>query len=471
LPLTWNPASQSNLPDVRAVPYAEQTPEPSNLCVEKHDMNLCVLAATTSAENTSVLIQAQPTNPQLIAGNSIQELTWQTETWQVKLTDEQGNIFPMNSEQNGTLTFPPLAGKQNVTLSIPALLASAKIPEQNIAVNVGDNPQPDTVIPLNVNIQVLNTSVHFSRATFVGDGVNSLRLTLNADEPIQTIDGITPASLEIGKPDKVDDLFGSGMLAGCKDIFIELIRPNGKISGVINIPIVGAMVIVDGPFEFTFNLTDASSPAPTPAEADPNIFSPAPTSTPISLDGYLYSGQKLDRGDLLYAVWNGDQTDVYRTIPDNNQPALFMTLPGHAYSLYLHSDNQGINYLAGKFNPDSNSVDNTRVYVLRFNESKPRLLPVTPTRMDWPSWSYDGRLLAFNAVMNTPGGNPEQIGWIDLNCEQTGECPIQYLNAMEHNLLLKNLSILFASVNGPNSRVFSAFLCNGHRKHEQWSSI
>ena len=291
-------------------------------------MNLCVLAATTSAENTSVLIQAQPTNPQLIAGNSIQELTWQTETWQVKLTDEQGNIFPMNSEQNGTLTFPPLAGKQNVTLSIPALLASAKIPEQNIAVNVGDNPQPDTVIPLNVNIQVLNTSVHFSRATFVGDGVNSLRLTLNADEPIQTIDGITPASLEIGKPDKVDDLFGSGMLAGSKDIFIELIRPNGKISGVINIPIVGAMVIVDGPFEFTFNLTDASSPAPTPAEADPNIFSPAPTSTPISLDGYLYSGQKLDRGDLLYAVWNGDQTDVYRTIPDNNQPALFMTLPG-----------------------------------------------------------------------------------------------------------------------------------------------
>lgn len=118
--LTWIPASQSNLPDVRVVPYAEQTPDPSNLCVEKHGMNLCVLAATASTENTSVLIQAQSTNPQIIAGSTIQGLVWQTETEQIKLTDEQGNALPMDSEQNGTLTFPPLAGNQKVTLTVPA---------------------------------------------------------------------------------------------------------------------------------------------------------------------------------------------------------------------------------------------------------------------------------------------------------------------------------------------------------------
>ena len=454
LPLTWIPASQSNLPDVRAVPYAEQTPEPSNLCVEKHGLNLCVLAATTSTENTSVLIQAQSTNPQLIVGSTMQGLTWQTETEQVKLTDEQGNAFPMGSEQNGTLTFAPLAGNQKMTLTVPALLASVDIPDQSITVDVGDDPQPDTIIPLDVNIQVLNTTVHFSQATFVGDGVNSLRLTLNADEPLQAAGGLTPASLELGKPDRIDDLYGTGMLAGSKDIFIELIRPNGKITGVINIPIVGAMVIVDGPFEFTFNLTDALSPAPTPAEADPNIFSPAPISTPLLLDDYYYSGQKLDRGDLLYVVWNGDQTDIYQIIPSNHPPILFITLPGHAYSLYLHPDNQGINYLAGKYNAENNSMDNTQVYVLRFDESKPRLLPVAPARMDWPTWSYDGRLLAFNAVMNTPGGNPEQIGWIDLNCEQAGECPIQYLNVpAEYELYAPEFSFdrYLLAINGANT--------------------
>ena len=457
LPLNWIPASQSNLPDARAVPYVsvtQETASSSDLCVEKHGMNLCVPAATSSAENVSVLLKAESRNPDLISGGMMMGLTWQTESALVTLRDEQGNVFPMIAEQNGTLTFPSLAVNQKVTLTVPLLLATVDIPDQNIIVDMGADPQPDTVIPLDASIQVLGATVHFSKATFVGDGVNSLRLTLNADEPIQTVDGLTPASLEVGKPDRIDDLYGTGMLAGSKDIFIELIRPNGKITGMLTIPIISAAVIVDGPFEFTFNLTDASSPPPTPAQADPNIFSPAPTPTPLPLDSYFFSGQTLETGDLLYAVWNGDQTNVYRIAPNNNQPVLFMTLPGHAYSLYLHPDHQGLNYLAGKYNPDNNSIDNARVYVLRFNESKPRLLPVTPNRMDYPTWSYDGRLLAFNAVMDIPGGNPEQIGWIDLNCEQAGDCPIQYLNTpAEFELYAPEFSFdgYLLAINGANS--------------------
>lgn len=434
LPLNWIPASQSNLPDVRAVLYTEQTPEASapteNLCVEKHGMKLCVLATTTSAENTSVLIQAQSTNSQLIAGSTWQGLVWQTEAEQVKLTDELGNAFPMNAGQSGTLTFPPLVGNQKVTLTVPVLLASVDIPVQNIMVDVGEDPQPDSIIPLDVNIQVLDSTVHFSQATFVGDGIGSLRLTLNADEPIQTTDGITPASLEMGKPDRVDDLYGGGMLAGSKDIFIELIHPNGKITGLINIPIVSATVIVDGPFEFDLNLTDTSVPSPTPAESDPNLFSPAPTPTALPLDSYFFSGQTLETGDLLYTAWNGRQTDVYRFTPSTGiDYGLFLTLPGHVSSINIHPDKQGIDYLTGIYNKDSNILDDPHLYTLRFVETSPRLLTLTPSGVIIPfqlAWSPDGQLLAFGTAAQAPA-TMESIGWIDLSCRENGECPINIL--------------------------------------------
>jgi hypothetical protein len=299
LPLTWIPATQSHLPDVRAVPYVDATQQPSpaaDLCVEKHGIKLCLQAATTGAENTSMLLDAQPTNPALIP-SSLEGLVWQSETEQVTLRDEQGNIYPLGNQriEAGTLTFPPLAGTHTLTLTVPAVLASVDIPDQMITVDVGNDPQPNTVIPLDVNIQVMNTTVHFSKATFIGDGVNSLRLTLNVDEPIQTVDGITPDQLELGRPDRVDDLYGGGDFAGSKDIFVELIHGSEKITGVINLPIVSATVIVQGPFEFTFKLSDAPAITPTPLVADPGNFSPAATPTPMSLDSYFYSGQALCR--------------------------------------------------------------------------------------------------------------------------------------------------------------------------------
>ncbi len=67
LPLAWIPAAQSGLPDVRAVPYvanATQPPAPAaDLCVEKHGVSLCLRAATTAVDATSVLVDATTTNP------------------------------------------------------------------------------------------------------------------------------------------------------------------------------------------------------------------------------------------------------------------------------------------------------------------------------------------------------------------------------------------------------------------------
>ncbi len=103
------------------------------------------------------------------------------------------------------LNFPPLAPNQPLTLSIPALLATTNLTGQSISIDVGENPQPETVLPLDITISTMGVDIHFSQAAFEGDGVNSLRLILNA-EPVQPIGGILPLALEIGKPDRVDDL-------------------------------------------------------------------------------------------------------------------------------------------------------------------------------------------------------------------------------------------------------------------------
>jgi len=450
LPLSWIPALGSGLPDVQVIPYPETDAETSisrNVCDEKNGIEFCVLAATTSTENTSILVQAQSSNGGLNPENSIQAgtmwqgLVWQTETEKATLHDSQGNSYPMDSEWAGTLTFPPMPGSQQVTLNVPALLAGVDVPEQTIVLDVGSDPQPDTVIPLDISIQVLDMTVHFSQATFVGDGVNSLRLVLDAD-PVQTVNGLTPAALEISKPDRVDDMYGMGMLAGSKDIFIELVRPQGKVTGTITIPVIGATVIVDGPFEISFALTEAEPITSTPIVVDPNTFSPAPTLTPLSLDSYAYSGQAIQRGDLLYTSINGDNTDVYVFMPHIDvQPRLLATLPGAISHVYVHPDREGLDYLAGshEFRDGFSYIDNIRLYTLRFGDGKPRLLynfAPNPTNSIgttvYADWSFDGKYMAFR---DTGGGRPgivERFGWFDMSCRTSGLCPEHEILVNEH---------------------------------------
>jgi len=458
LPLAWIPAALSHLPNVRVVPYVDATQQPTaaaDLCVEKHGINLCLQAATTGAENTSLLLDAQPTNPALIP-SSFPSLVWQSETEPVTLRDEQGNIYPMDNQRppiGGMLLFPPLSGTHTLTLTVPAVLASVDIPDQMITVDVGNDPQPDTVIPLDVNIQVLDTIVHFSKAIFIGDGVNSLRLTLNADGPIQTVDGITPYTLELGRPERVDDLYGGGTLAGGKGLFVELIQGGKKITGVLNLPIVSATVIVHGPFEFTFSLSDIPSITPTPLVANPDNFSPAPTSTPLSLDSYFYSGRTLESGDLLYTVLDRDKTNVYAYTPSaGSQPSLVATLPGAVSQVYLHPDHQGMDYLAGvQANRDGISyIDDIRLYTVRFADHAPRLLysflpnseNTTGTTAEG-DWSYDGRYGVFRLPQLSPGGSGWRYIWFDLSCRAGANC-------VPHEIVLQPNLDLFKAYFAPN---------------------
>ncbi|MCE5207180.1 MAG: hypothetical protein LLG42_02600 [Chloroflexi bacterium] len=448
LPLTWIPASQSNLPDVHVVPYVEPDAEqtqvstaPTDYCVEQHALRFCVLAATTTVENTSLLVDVQSDNPEISPSSLFQGLVWSTETDPVTLRDEQGNIFSMTDQQGDILVFPPLAvGEQKVTLVIPAVLATVNIPDQIIRIDMGENPQPDQVVSLNADIQVLNTTVRFRKATFIGDGVNSLRLTLDA-EPVETIDGITPFMLDMGKPARVDDLYGSGNLAGSKDLFVELVRPQGKINGVLELPVVQATVMISGPFEFTFSLSQMTPQAsPTPAAANPDDFSPAPTPTPMALDTYRFTGRLPQPGDLLFTVMEGETTGLYAADPTSQfEPEQIAILPGQVYQVYLHPDRLGVDYLAGvRVTEDGFTFyRSAQVYTLRFNDARPILLAEFPRGPEMvkgteltADWSYDGRLMVFQLFnFAAKQGEPSfKTGWIDLSCRATGNCTTHYLD-------------------------------------------
>jgi hypothetical protein len=438
LPLTWIPAARSGLPDVRAIPYAYATQSPApaaDLCVEKHGVKLCLQAATTATDGTSVLVDATPTNPALGLTMWLQGLIWQSRTDPVTLKDEQGNIYPLDIQHppiEGTLFFPPLAGKHALTLTIPAVYASAVIPQQELSVDVGADPHPGDVIPLDANIQVLGATVHFSKATFIGDGVGSLRLTLNADGPIQMVDGLTPEALELGRPARVDDLYGGGALVDGKGLFVELIQGGTKLTGVLDLPIVSATVIVQGPFTFTFNLTDLPALTPTPLVANPNVFSPAPSSTPMSLDSYAYNGRKLESGDLLYTVIDGDKTNVFAYTPAaGSQASLVATLPGAVAQIYIHPDRLGLDYLAGiQGTKDGTTyIDSMSLYTLRFGKTTPRLLyNFSPNSANLVGtsvagyWSYDGSFVVFETPQTAPGSNVWKYIWFDLSCRNGAAC-------------------------------------------------
>jgi hypothetical protein len=441
LPLEWIPVRQSNLPNVRVFPYPAPVQAPStqypsttpeNLCQEKHGIDLCVLAATSSTENTSVLLQATLSNPLLTTSGWLGSLAWQSESEAVTLRDARGNLYKMSEVvQRETLTFPSIAGDQAVTLTVPGVFATVVLPLQTITVDVGADPQPNEVIPLNETVQVGGAFIHFSHATFIGDGVGSLRLTLDAD-PVQTVNGITPAALEIGKPDRVDDLYGGGMLEGSKDIFVELIRPEGKISGVLHIPVVSATVIVHGPFEFTFTLHKAPAETSTPAAANPNTYAPAATSTPPALGAFSYSGGVIKTGDLLYALTEDENSNVYAFTPATGEkPRLVVTLPGAVAQLYLHDDRQGIDYLAGTpaYRDGLGYIDNLRLYTLRFGDPSPRLLfsfPPNPANsvgiFVHVDWSFDGKYLVAQYIDNPGPGVGDQFAWFDLACRRAGNC-------------------------------------------------
>lgn len=445
LPLHWITAGQSSLPDVQVIPPSEPfllpPTETGNLCVTKNPVQLCLLAATSADEKTSLLLHVDFFDPALQPSNL--GLTWQTESQPVQLLTSQGERVSLIREEGNTLLFPTIPAQQKITISIPAVLADIDILDQFITVDLGDNPQVNDTIPVNAQIQILGATLYFSRATLIDNGVNSLQLTLNADDPLPSYHRITPILLDLGKPENISDLYGSGILSGKKDIFVELIRPQGKIHGTIRIPIIKASVMVEGPFKISFTLPNGTTenpttnriPTPTVLEVNPTNFSPLATPTPLSMTKYDYTGENLQPGDLIYSLSGEDQSEIFLVQPGKSQ-RLLANLPGVLTQGFVHPDKGGINYLAGvrKTKDGLDYVDELQLYSIRFDQPLPKLLYRFSPNADnlvgtsvTANWSFDGRYGIFRMPNSAPGASGWRYIWMDLNCQITSTCQPQEL--------------------------------------------
>ncbi|MDR3573480.1 MAG: hypothetical protein P4L50_06455 [Anaerolineaceae bacterium] len=472
IPLEWIPAAQAGIPlsEVGA-PYPttapafgqKLTPEKTVVpCIVSIGLQVCLKAAQTDTDGTHILLAATSQDGHLTPGGDFFRLVTGdplTNDVHITLTDDLGNVstFPDNQPPDPArsdggaflqpLTFPPVSPQaKQLILRVPALAASTAFSESlQLAVDLGANPQPGQNLAVDQQLNILGQTVRFRQATLEGDGSSSLRLTLYSD-PVESKNGLLIDGLDLGKPAGIDDGYGSGSIGpeGRIKVYTELIGSvSGKKTGRLIFPIIGAQVLLLGPFDFSFPAPPPVLPQPTetPVVVGGESFTPQPTPTSLSLDSYRYDGRSIQPGDLLYTMVGDTSTDLYAASPKTGfTPGRVATLPGQIYQVYLQPDRLGIDYLAGLRVIENSDTfyRSVQIYTLRFSDPHPILLATFPrgpannagTEMT-ANWSYDGRLMVFQLFnFETKPGDPLfKIGLFDLNCRATGNCQPQYLQA------------------------------------------
>lgn len=456
LPLEWVPAEQSDLQAANvSVPYPATpsgTDEPASAgeppvlqpCLQTSGLEVCVRAASPSAESLDVLVAVRSLDGALTPGTGwdmIPEML--SGDLRLELIDEAGRISPVlpgstlaaqlqGDEWLQTLRFAlPAEDAHTLTLRLPGVYASAPFnPPHTIEIDLGAQPRAGQTIPLDETLQVQDMSVHYNQASVYTNPGGRLALALISD-PIAAVNGRTLAGLELGKPQGIDSGYGSGGFRLDEpriQINADLIDPSGNIvSGKLVFPVEKAHVLLIGPFELVFSAPEAPAPAETPATAGGD-FQPPAAREPLPLDGFEMGAVDAQPGDLLYSVLEGSSSGLYLAGADLNARRLG-TLPGQVISFQLHADRQGMDYLtADAFNGDG-SLDGVRLFSLRLDGELPReILDLPENKIVWPVWSPDGRYLAYQHIDERPGIFGRRLHVVDLTCRESGECIPQALN-------------------------------------------
>ncbi len=456
LPLEWVPAEQSDLQAANvSVPYPvspagtvepDSGGEPPALqpCLQTSGLEVCVRAASPSAEGLDVLVAVRSLDGALTPGTGwdmIPELL--SDTLRLELVDDSGRVSPalpgstsaaqpQGDEWLQTLRFARPAGDaQTLTLRLPGVYASAPFnPPHAIEIDLGAQPRAGQTIPLDETLRVEDMSMHYNQASVYTNPGGRLSLTLISD-PIAAVNGRILAGLELGKPQGIDSGYGSGGFRLDEpriEINADLIDPSGNIvSGTLVFPVEKAHLLLIGPFELVFSAPEAPAPAETPATAGGD-FQPPAAREPLPLTGFEMGAVDAQPGDLLYSALEGANSGLYRTGTDLYARRLG-TLPGQVVSFQLHADWQGMDYLtADAFNGDG-TLDGVRLFSLRFGDELPReILDLPENKIVWPAWSPDGRFLAYQHVDERPGIFGRRLHVVDLTCRENGECIPQTLD-------------------------------------------
>ncbi len=452
IPLVWVQGSASNLAPANIIlaptevspeassPAPEQTASPeAGHCSQALDVKFCIQASVRAGDGLQVLLEATPGGQYSPGSNyspSMFDIPGQSEA--ISLMSSGSQVYPIDphfiqvgGEPSGslsTLLFPGAKDLQGpLSLQFPAVMLSMPLSAQ-VSIDLGDHPITVPAPSIDQTVDVAGIPVHFGQARLVGgDNGNSLILEITSD-PVESKDGVTPYMIELGRPEGINDRYGAGNKGGQLTIRIELIQQTGgePVSGVLNIPLISASVLVQGPFTLSFDAASVQvQPTPQPPVVAESTFAPLPIGEPLPMDAYRYTGRALQSGDLLSVAFDGENSTVYAASRDANfAPEEVAVLPGEVLAIYARPDRLGIDYITGSYDVDSSNTVYRQLYTLKFGDPVPHLLvgQFEPSAYIF-TWSFDGRFLAYQVTDDSPGHSYQRyVRIIDLNCRDSGDC-------------------------------------------------
>lgn len=442
LPLTWVPGTQSNLTPADVVTLddpsqeTEMPAEPAlDSCAEVFEITFCVRAAAREGNDLQVLVESVA-NGDFNAGSSFSPSMFAVlgEEDKVIVSDAGGAAFPFagelilsQSEDNQwatTLTFPGAGGLTGpLQVTLPAVLISLPL-EEALVVDLGDDPQPGQVIPLDQTVVVDGFTAHFSQAELVGTSETTLTLSIESD-PLDDAAAVRLYSLYPGRPEGVEDRYGGGTKVDRFYIHVQLYQNGEVLTGVLRIPLISATLKVRGPFVFGFEAPpETAAPTVTPEVIGDAPYSPLPVGEPLPMDDFEYTGEMLRAGDLLSVEVGERQSLLYAAAAEDGfTQRLVAVLPGEVMAVHAHADLQGLDYLTGP-REGNDHFRYEQLYSFRFADATPALLVGQLGRNAHAfDWSYDERFLAYQITEEVPGQGEEYIlQLVDLTCRDTADC-------------------------------------------------
>lgn len=435
LPLTWVPGTMGNLmpADVTLTTMpAGGTGTPAETaggpCIEAYGVPLCVKAAAWEGDDLQVLLETE-VNTASNYDFSLFQVPDAMQGWVV--SDDSGTTFPIATEYFrtqtegdrliATLTFPGARGLAGpLQLTLPSVLVSLPI-QDTFEVDLGDDPQPGQVIPLDQTVVVDDLTVHFSQAELVGSDETTLTLSIESD-PLDNTAAVQIYSLGPGRPEGVEDRYGFGTSLERFSIHVQLYQ-NGKVlTGTLRIPLISATLKVNGPFMLGFEAPPETNTIESPPEvASDAPYSPLPVGEPLPMEDFQYTGETLQAGDLLSVEVGERRSRLYAAAPEDGfTQRLVAVLPGEVTTVQAHPDLLGLDYLVGSVDGNGN-LQYDQLYTLRFGEGDPvMLIGQFGPRAHGFTWSYDGLFLIYHITEEAPGEMPKgQLRLVDMVCRET----------------------------------------------------
>ena len=442
LPLTWVSGVESNLipANITMIPPSGEEEVTSTAipqmepCAETFGVTFCVQAVAREGEDMHVLVESTKNGPYSAGDSNFPMFIVLDEVVNVALSDDTGQSFGVASDKAysqgeqekmvTTLTFPGAAGLTGpLQVTFPAVLVSLPI-EEELVIDLGDDPQPGQVIPLDQTLEIEGYVVHFSQATLEGESEITLTVSIKSD-PIDDTASVRIYSLEPGRPEGVQDRYGAGIAEDRFSLHVQLYQNSEILTGVLRIPLIKASLKVRGPFVLDFEAPqEITEPTMEPEVVDDAAYNPMPTGEPLSMEAYFYSGETLRGGDLFSVEVEEGTSRLYAASPDDGfAQRLIAVLPGEVMAAHAHNDLQGLDYLAGT-REETGNYQYDQLYSVRFAEEEPVLLINQFGKGAFEfGWSYDSRFLAYKITKDTPGEQEESILKIlDLACRSTGDC-------------------------------------------------